>query len=1080
MAINTKGAGTNNRFASGVTGEVTLQLSALALDCPAGPQISCDLTYRSMDSSVSSPSLGPGWTFGYDISVVRINATQVKVIDGGGREDLFTLQPDGNYTCDGMFRSGRFGVDRQTFTLTFADQGKWVFRPLDGSPGQGKISSIRCRNNVALTCAYNASGLLSSVSSAFDQSLTFTHGGGGEITRVADHTGRFCDFTYSGGSLASVSSPQIGGQPPVAGPTTFTYTSGFADPRRNGNLLRCEDGAGRLHGAFTYADQADSRAVDYDCVVSSRRSDSPEVPTATTTYTAESGGVMVLDCDELGLLTETLCDAQHRLVQMHQFTGFCVAGTPVTSSSNRPTGQLRVSDPAFYETTCTYNSQHCPLVITGPDGLQSRNTYAFDLKGAACPVIERGNLIVCTLRDPGGEERTVTMAYLPGFGSPEPGASKMNCANGTHIKKATLRVIPAGGGGTTGPKQKAWLCSNFRTSLTTSLGQKFTNSFGASGNLIACRTPISGAGCDMTYNSLGQLTSVTTLNGPGSSFTDAFTYDATSKFCSSVISDPTGLSLTESYVRDPLGRPTGVTDPRGFTTSFSYNVIDLCVSSQSPLVGTTAASPITTRYFYDAGGLLSRCDVEHRDATGALSATNPDYSTVYLRTSSTSPFAISRIAEENRPVDLPAGSTDIVDLLASFDVCDFTYDACGRLTETRVPAASLAQPVDQVCSFQYDEIDRLHRSYMGGLGTPGAVITECDYTLAGDLARCATLAPPPGESPTEIYTYDGFQRPVSITDPMGNLTFFSYDNRGYGTSSLFGELDDVPGSTGNVLLETIKARVHIGTIGHVDHGRYDKGKTGHVSLIKREIAPSGIVPGPLFHAINTKGAGSGNRMANSKHPDLMRSASPFFDVCIEDDITTVDRFTPGSATAPVQEITTCDYSPAGLLLGVSTNGDSLLACSYDSAGRNTVCADGTCSVFLTLDACDNATSSIRTDFSSSGGASKSFTTSAAYDSLGRCIQSTEGGNVTTCDFDSLDRLTRCTPPTGAAIFHDYDGGGPVTPFSVRTRCDVDGNGSLETMGSSYSRGGGKMTIGIGMGKGISERAGCGGNLFALR
>ena len=1121
QAINTKGTGGNR----GVTGEVTLEFCPLALECPAGPQLACDLTYRSMVPSGSSSSFGPGWTCAYDISVVRQGASHVKVFDGEGRADTYALQPDGSYTCDGMFRSGRF--DGETFTLTFADQGKWIFAPLDSSLHAGKISSIRDRNNVALTCAYDGNGLLSSVSSSFGQSLNFTHGRRGEITRVTDHTGRYCKITYAGGALAAVSCPLVDSAPPLAGATTFTYTTGFADPRRNNNLTACRDGAGRLVCAFTYADQTDPLAVNYDRVVSSRCSDSSAVPSATTTYTAVGGSLLVCDSDELGRLTETLCDRQHRPVQVRQYTGFCVAGDPVTPSSNRPTGKLRPTDLDFYQTTCSYNAQHCPVVVTAPDGLQTRCTFDWDLAKGKGLALQRGNLRVCTLRAAGGQKRTISMTYLPGFGCPEPACAAKITPKIAKESHGMLRMGSGGGGGgginsygesaiafwlskkgydyyqartyvqgrfsleTDGgimamddwespvarARRDIWgsggassgkikkyntelYVEQFCTSLTTTLGQKFTNTFDATGNLTACRTPISEAGCDMTYNALGQLTSILTLNGPGSSFTDEISYDPTSNFCSSVIRDPAGLHLTESCTRDPLGRIISMTDARGFDTLCSYDALDRCVAIQSPVIG---GSRITTACSYDAGGLLSRCNVEQRDATGALSATNPAYSSVCVRSSATCPLAISRFAVENRPVDLPADADPSSVGIENFDVCDFTFDACGQLVETRTPAVCLAQPVDQVCSYQFDERGLLYRGVSGGLGALTAVTTQCDYTAACDLSRCATLGASPAESPTVTCAYDGFRRPISTIDPMGNENSLSYDERGYVTCSLYGELDDISGSTANVLLSRTKAHVNIGTIGHVDHGR-------HLPSAKTSEAKNSI--------------GAISRRANNKHPDLMkRCANPFFDLCIEDDITTVERFTPGSAAAPVLEITTCDNSPAGLLQGVSTNGDSILACSYDSAGRNNLCADGTCSVSLTLDACDNVMSCARADLSSVGGVpGKTFTNAFAYDALGRCTRVTAGESVTTCDYDSLGREIHRIHPSGVEMFRDYDAGPQAAPYSVRTRCDVDGDGSLETLGSSYSRSGGggarKQTQGTTFGEKVNAGLHAAGSALA--
>ena len=178
-----------------------------------------------------------------------------------------------------------------------------------------------------------------------------------------------------------------------------------------------------------------------------------------------------------------------------------------------------------------------------------------------------------------------------------------------------------------------------------------------------------------------------------------------------MIRDSPGLHLPRSYTRDALGRITRMVDERGFDWLATYNAADQCVQTRTPLVGAGAtASRIGTTYFYDAGGLPSGCDVEHRDTTGALVAANPAYSTRYLRESPSRPRYVTRVAVENRPVSLPPGSTDLASAgVENFDVCDYTYNAAGDCVEERTPGVCLAQPTDIVTSYQFDERGLLYR-----------------------------------------------------------------------------------------------------------------------------------------------------------------------------------------------------------------------------------------------------------------------------------------------------------------------------------------------------------------------------------
>ena len=137
-----------------------------------------------------------------------------------------------------------------------------------------------------------------------------------------------------------------------------------------------------------------------------------------------SAAYVVYENDELGHVTETICDRMHRPTSIRNFTGFATPGEPITAATNRPAGKLRAADPDYFEMTCLYNGQHLCTRITMPDGEQERTTYEYDLN-RACPLRERANPRVCTLVSSGGEQRTASMEFLPGFGSPESELSRL-------------------------------------------------------------------------------------------------------------------------------------------------------------------------------------------------------------------------------------------------------------------------------------------------------------------------------------------------------------------------------------------------------------------------------------------------------------------------------------------------------------------------------------------------------------------------------------------------------------------------------------------------------------------------------
>ena len=1156
-------------------GEVTRQECDLSVPVPAGPPLELVWTYRSLEHGGSGTS-GSHWEHCYDVHIEPIpagsgvNATHVRIYTGDGRRDVLTRQQDGTFLADGMFRSGVFNRDT-SFELTFADHSKFIFCPLVGTPWSGRLGSIVNRNGVTLTCAYSQAGKLTTVSSQFGQSFTFDYDSSGKPVSVSDQTGRFVSYGYyalgeSGGNpgdLKSVSCPTLPGQAAIRGPTTYTYSTGFTAARLNGQLLEEHDGAGRLVRAYTYSSSTDDTSPDFArCVSMDRNSVLPTDSPRTFSYAllppgpGFAGGLRCTINDEIGRVTELDFDKHWRCVRSAELTGFATPGVPVTATNNRPpaASKARSADPDEYVTTFAYNVDHCCTVFTAPDGLKAITTFARDLS-RNCPVLERGNARVITLRSPFGEERTVSCDYLPGFGTCESGGSKPNKdyatdpyvedaaryasvpgkppgVGGSHEMKASdgkkhfevtakyadhgipgkpasaggkkwqsQNIKYTGGGGKAhgvmGAKAKAWMVNNFednpvfglktewitsiglpkitpkiakeshgkrvapganpafglktewitsiglpkitpkiskeshgkfRTAspgtgfetlafledfdgrvvgmddwespvvrLTTSLGQVFTWGYDAQGNRTSRTAPVGGGTC--IRNPLGQVTRMSVDNGATPLVTD-ITYDPVTKFCSSVIQDPTGLHLTVSCDRNALGLITRVVDERGNDTLIAYNPCDQPVSVSSPPVGTDAlsASRITRAQSYDSSGLPVRCDTEHRDATGALVSANPAYSGFCL-------YDIrGRLigeASEQKPVDfapttlIPAPS----DLL-SCDVSNYTLNPAGECVRVVKPAASIGQTVDLVWDYRFDERGLLLRCIEGGLGSSDALTTEYSYTMYGVMKACRTVAGPGIASPTVSATFDGFRRPESCTDEMGNVTQFGYNNKGHVTCSLYAEEVDVAGGSGNVLLATLRTNQPIITkdVADITDGAANSPGTGGARVRAARLG----------YAVWVKNGSAGNPFLHFQETDV---------VCVE------ERFTPGQIAPPALETTIVHYSPAGLVLSETCNGDTLNTYSHDSAGRlTTVTKPGVCSTVCTLDARGNPTACVVTALSTIPGApAETFTTTSVYDALCREVSCSDSlSNTTTCDFDSLGRTTRCVQPGGLVTLCDFD------------------------------------------------------------
>ena len=100
------------------------------------------------------------------------------------------------------------------------------------------------------------------------------------------------------------------------------------------------------------------------------------------------------------------------------YTGRAIPGVAVTETANRPTGQLRASDPQFFETRAQWNLNFLPTRITLPRSNALAYVWETDFNPTAS-AREAGNLR--TLRQIGLASGALVwrMEHEPGFGSAE-------------------------------------------------------------------------------------------------------------------------------------------------------------------------------------------------------------------------------------------------------------------------------------------------------------------------------------------------------------------------------------------------------------------------------------------------------------------------------------------------------------------------------------------------------------------------------------------------------------------------------------------------------------------------------------
>ncbi|MEM7002647.1 MAG: DUF6531 domain-containing protein, partial [Pseudomonadota bacterium] len=332
-------------------------------------------------------ALGNGWDYGYNIFLEQ-DGSDLILNDGNSRRDVYQLNTDGSYSRPEFYRSLTEEADGR-YTMMFRNGGKWIFSGFVGGVEDGRIERIEDRNGNALTFSYGSTGRLETVTDTLNRDINITYNAQGMISAVSDFAGRSITYDYfdgvePGGSLndlKSVSSPTVTGTPngndfPNGKTTSYTYTTGFADPRLNSNILTVTDGRRNDPSDPTfgegpylvnvYSETADPEDFLYDRVVRQIWGGGTldytfipvfmDPPARSLLLNPIPEGTKTIVNDRMGNVTEYFFDAGNRLVRSREFTGRANAAQPTTELSNRPKDRLRASDPKFFETVQEFNS----------------------------------------------------------------------------------------------------------------------------------------------------------------------------------------------------------------------------------------------------------------------------------------------------------------------------------------------------------------------------------------------------------------------------------------------------------------------------------------------------------------------------------------------------------------------------------------------------------------------------------------------------------------------------------------------------------------------------------------------------
>ncbi|MBK8269906.1 MAG: carboxypeptidase regulatory-like domain-containing protein [Planctomycetes bacterium] len=356
------------RYATGEAQEsfVDLQIPGRGMDFVWGRH------YRSKIGPVTAQ--GNNWDFTYNLWIER-SGQNVIFHNGGGRKDVFAIQPDGTWARDEFFQDFARNADG-SYTFTQPDRTEMNFFALvEGDPKSGKISTIVDRNGNTIAFSYDAqNGRMIEVIDTLGRSIAIAYNADGLIESVTDFAGRQLRFDYyqdgdangSDGDLKSITTPVVFGTPndndfPDGKTTVFTYSTGLGDDRLNHNLLTITDAKGQTYLRNIYYATTDPSDRNFDRV--SRQvwgdvGDNVDLVYVPMVPTAENSQAILRTIvnDRVGNVSEYDYDILNRLVRKREFTGRADPDQPTTTGGNRPAGKLRPEDPSFYETTFGYNA----------------------------------------------------------------------------------------------------------------------------------------------------------------------------------------------------------------------------------------------------------------------------------------------------------------------------------------------------------------------------------------------------------------------------------------------------------------------------------------------------------------------------------------------------------------------------------------------------------------------------------------------------------------------------------------------------------------------------------------------------
>jgi len=748
--------------------------TATDLLAPGRLPLQLNRTYNSDTATAQGAvagDFGYGWTFPFGATLSLSDPSHPLAIFGSGREDHFTLQPDGSYTNDpGQFdrlvRETLNGTPQNAWDLYDKSNQRYRFADDQFTPGQSDPTSVLLSyvldangNKINLTHAVDGAGNETS-------QITDVVAGSYDTTTIPAPGRRAFHFSYnSQGQVASVTQNEVDQGAPSGSRTVCYYYDGSQNLTQATEPLSLNGGpcsASAPTGQFTqYGYDSQHRLTDvtdrlgnhvthnvYDG--QNRVTSQVDAQSNTTGWQYQDAAGLVYVTDRMGGITTytytTSKNGQREVLavsdaagnpptqytydgQGDQLTAVDADGKTTTRTYGTTCGGdagtvpnqgnlCSVADNAGGKTSYTYDAGNQPLTVTDPNGNQTVNTYD-----------PNENLL--TSKSPKGE--VTSYAYSSTSNQDDPLTGDLLSRTDPSGRVTSYSYAPSTGDVLTTTDG----CGNANgASVPYCAGETQSNpgahtttySYDYAGNRIKTVDPL-GSITTATYDAMGDL--LTSVDPCGNR--------TAAPFCGADTGpDPSGHTTTYTYDAD--GNKTRVTDPKGNQTTYFYtprgeldHVVDACGNrTAAPFcAGDSAANPTghTTIYSYNANGMRS-------DVVDAL---NHDTHTYY---------------DKNNRV------TSTVDPLNN--TVTYLYDQSG----CRAQLCGQTTARGQAAKFTYDSANRLSAIDHGD----GSTVS---YTFYPNGQR-KTMIDPTG---TTTYTYDADNQVTSIAQPSGTVSY-SYDPSG--------------------------------------------------------------------------------------------------------------------------------------------------------------------------------------------------------------------------------------------------------------------------------------------------------------